>query len=187
MIFGNFLAMFWKIGCTKLQKNPKKWNNTLGFFFGFHSKLVREHNGPKKMDPPCMFLVGYFGTFNLNFDFLKKKYLGHPKMTKIFFFAPINTFHQHLEFFNYLEKQKSYSHQGNPDWQHFWVKREISGGRKALRGTKNQKSCFLFLICMGHKYNISNFQPNRWFCHKNGTCHFFDKFAFLTKKSQIIS
>ena len=164
MIFGNFLAMFWKIGCTKLQKNPKKWNNTLGFFFGFHSKLVREHNGPKKMDPPCMFLVGYFGTFNLNFDFLKKKYLGHPKMTKIFFFAPINTFHQHLEFFNYLEKQKSYSHQGNPDWQHFWVKREISGGRKALRGTKNQKSCFLFFICMGHKYNISNFQPNRWFC-----------------------
>ena len=101
-----------------------------------------------------MFLVGYFGTFNLNFDFLKKKYLGHPKMTKIFFFAPINTFHQHLEFFNYLEKQKSYSHQGNPDWQHFWVKREISGGRKALRGTKNQKSCFLFLICMGHKLSL---------------------------------
>ena len=113
------------------------------------------------MDPPCMVLVGYFGTFNLNFDFLKKKYLGHPKMTKIFFFAPINTFHQHLEFFNYLEKQKSYSHQGRPDWQHFWVKREISGGRKALRGTKNQKSCFLFFICMGHKYNISDFQPNR--------------------------
>ena len=69
----------------QIAKNPKKWNNTLGFFFGFHSKLVREHNGPKKMDPPCMFLVGYFGTFNLNFDFLKKKYLGHPKMTKIFF------------------------------------------------------------------------------------------------------
>ena len=54
-----------------------------------------------------MFLVGYFGTFNLNFDFLKKKYLGHPKMTKIFFFAPINTFHQHLEFFNYHVKQKA--------------------------------------------------------------------------------
>ena len=73
-----FFLKLWKIGCTKLQKNPKKWNNTLGFFFGFHSKLVREHNGPKKMDPPCMFLVGYFGTFNLNFDFLKKKIFGTP-------------------------------------------------------------------------------------------------------------
>jgi len=93
-----------------------------------------------------MVLVGYFGTFNLNFDFLKKKYLGHPKMTKIFFFAPINTFHQHLEFFNYLEKQKSYSHQGNPDWQHFWVKREISGGRKAPGGPKIKNHVFYFLF-----------------------------------------
>ena len=153
-----------------MQKNPKKWNNTLGFFFGFHSKLVREHNGPKKMDPPCMFLVGYFGTFNLNFDFLKKKYLGHPKMTKIFFFAPINTFHQHLEFFNYLEKQKSYSHQGNPDWQHFWVKREISGGRKALRGTKikNHVFYFLFVWVISTTYpifsQIGDFAVLEW-CH----------------------
>ena len=58
------------------------------------------------MDPLSIFLVGYFGTtFNFNFEILKKKYLGHHEMTKNLF-APINNFHQHLEFFNYHENKK---------------------------------------------------------------------------------
>ena len=100
-----------------------------------------------------------FAILSLFFDF-RQKNLTHPKMTKIFF-AFFTLFHPQLEFFNYLQKQKSYSHQGRLDWQHIWVKHAILGARKAILRTKNQKSCFLFFICMGHKYNISHFQPNR--------------------------
>ena len=116
------------------------------------------------MTPPPGVQCLLFLQFYLYFLIFDKKNLTHPKMTKKFFFAFFTLFHPHLEFFNYLQKQKSYSHQGRPDWQHFWVKPAISEARKALLGTKNQKSCFLFFICMGHKYNISDFQPNRWFC-----------------------
>ena len=110
--------------------------------------------------PPWGPMSVIFAILSLFFDF-RQKNLTHPKMTKKFFFAFFTLFHPQLEFFNYLQKQKSYSHQGRPDWQDFWVKPAISEARKALLGTKNQKSCFLFFICMGHKYNISDFQPNR--------------------------
>ena len=100
----------------QIAKKTQKWKNVLFFIFGFHSKLVREHFGPKKMDPPICPPLGYFCNFILNFEFLEKKYLRHPKMTKIFFFALINTFHQQFEFFNYLQKQKSYSHLKCPCW-----------------------------------------------------------------------
>ena len=126
-----------------------------------HNKTVNQifdgHISPKKW----IFAIWVFSMFEVAWFF---KYRGgrksaFPERCKMTFFT---LFHPQLEFFNYLQKQKSYSHQGRTDWHHFWVKREISGGRKALRGTKNQKSCFLFFICMGHKYNISDFQPNRW-------------------------
>ena len=113
------------------------------------------------MTPPPGLQCLLFLQFYLYFLIFDKKNLTHPKMTKKLFFAFFTLFHPQLEFFNYLQKQKSYSHQGRPDWQHFWVKPAISEARKALLGTKNQKSCFLFFICMGHKYNISDFQPNR--------------------------
>ena len=144
-----------------MQKNPKKSKSHIFFVVVINSKLVREHFGPKKNDPPPGLQCLLFLQFYLYFLIFDKKNLTHPKMTKKFFFAFFTLFHPHLEFFNYLQKQKSYSHQGRPDWQHFWVKPAISGARKALLGTKNQKSCFLFFICMGHKYNISDFQPNR--------------------------
>ena len=67
-------------------------------------------------------------------------------MTKKLFFAFFTLFHPQLEFFNYLQKQKSYSHQGRPDWQHFWVKPAISEARKALLGTKNKNHVFHFLF-----------------------------------------
>ena len=44
--------------------------NSLLFFWGFDSILVRER-WAKKMDPISMFPVGYFGTFNLNFEFFR--------------------------------------------------------------------------------------------------------------------
>ena len=156
-----FFLKLWKIGCTKLKKNPKKSKSHIFFFLLSIVNWSGNILGQKKWPPPgvqCLLFLQFYLYF-LIFD---KKNLTHPKMTKKLFFAFFTLFHPHLEFFNYLQKQKSYSHQGRPDWQHFWVKPAISEARKALLGTKNQKSCFLFFICMGHKYNISDFQPNRW-------------------------
>ena len=164
-----FFLKLWKIGCTKLQKNPKKSKSHIFFLLSivnWSGNIL----GQKKW-PPSGVQCLLFLQFYLYFLIFDKKNLTHPKMTKNFFFAFFTLFHPQLEFFNYLQKQKSYSHQGRPDWQHFWVKPAISGARKALLRTKNQKSCFLFFICMGHKYNISDFQPNRWFCLCE-VCHF---------------
>ena len=69
----------------QIEKKPKKWKNTLFLFFGFHSKLVREHFGPKKMDPPICPPLGYFCNFNLNFEFLEKNIWDTLKWQKYFF------------------------------------------------------------------------------------------------------
>ena len=82
----------------QIAKKPQKWKNVLFFIFGFHSKLVREHFGPKKMDPPICPPLGYFCNFNLNFEMLEKKYLRHPKITKIFFLPLSIPFTSNLNF-----------------------------------------------------------------------------------------
>ena len=87
-----FLAIFWKIGCTKLQKNPKKSKSHIFFFFVINSKLVREHFGPKKMTPPLGSNVCYFCNFISIFWFSTKKIWPTLKWPKNFFliFYPLS-------------------------------------------------------------------------------------------------
>ena len=63
--------------------------------------------GQKKWPPPPGVQCLLFLQFYLYFLIFDKKNLTHPKMTKKFFFAFFTLFHPQLEFFNYLQKQKS--------------------------------------------------------------------------------
>ena len=147
----------------QIAKKPKKWKNVLFFIFEFHSKLVREHFGPKKMDPPICPPLGYFCNFNLNFEFLEKKYLRHPKITKIFFFCPNQYLSPAIWIFQLSSKTKKLQ-----PFKVSLLSANLSKSRNfvapvgPLRGQK--KIIFLHFTFMTHMYKISDFQPNRWFC-----------------------
>ena len=61
---------------TKMKKRP---SNFLDLIVNWSGITMSQKNGPLSM-----FLIGYFGTFNLYFEFFDKKKLGHPIITKIF-------------------------------------------------------------------------------------------------------
>ena len=91
------LAIFWNIGCTKLQKNPKK-SKSHTFFFVINSKLVREHFGPKKMTPPLGSNVCYFCNFISIFWFSTKKIWPTLKWPKNFFLHFLPSFTHNWNF-----------------------------------------------------------------------------------------
>ena len=94
-----FFIKFWKIGCTKLPKNPKKWKNVIFFIFEFHSKLVREHFGPKKMTPPPLGSnVCYFCNFISIFWFSTKKIWPTLKWPKNYFLHFLPSFTHNWNF-----------------------------------------------------------------------------------------
>ena len=63
--------IFWKIGCTKWKKKEKmrkRPSNFLDLIVNWSGITMSQKNGPLSM-----FLIGYFGTFNLYFEFFDKK------------------------------------------------------------------------------------------------------------------
>ena len=67
---------------TKMKKRP---SNFLDLIVNWSGITMSQKNGPLSM-----FLIGYFGTFNLYFEFFDKK-IGTPYNYKNISFAPINT------------------------------------------------------------------------------------------------
>ena len=57
----------------KKEKMRKRPSNVLDLIVNWSGITMSQKNGPLSM-----FLIGYFGTFNLNFEFFREKTFGTP-------------------------------------------------------------------------------------------------------------